>query len=465
MDIGFETIGNATLICHDKGPVLVTDPWLRGGAYFGSWGLSHDVPPEQLAAIASCRYAWFSHGHPDHLHAESLPFVRDKIILLADHVGGRVAGDLKAQGFEVRILPDRRWRPLSDRIRVLSIADFNQDSILLVDVGGTLLVDLNDASNTGWGRFVKNEIARFKLSFLLALSGFGDADMINLYFEDGTPIIPEAAQRHPVGRQIAYRLERFGARYFVPFSSMHRYQRTDSLWAGQYTTRLEDYPVGFESADGELLPAFIRYDCAKGRLERIDPPEAPAIVYRPEDFGDDWSEPLEREEAGRVAAYFKRIEHLSTFLDFINVRVGGRDHVVELTTRRFDRGLAFEVPRHSLMTAVDHEVFDDLLIGNFMKTTFQGRWRRHSLRPDFSPYVAKYADNGKARTSAELHRYFAAYARRAPGESVCFYVFDHVRGAIESGARDVFRSFIPMNSRGYVATRRIIRKLVKPVLE
>ena len=51
MDLGFETIGNATLVVHDREPVLVTDPWVEGSAYFGSWGLSHTVPPEQLAAI------------------------------------------------------------------------------------------------------------------------------------------------------------------------------------------------------------------------------------------------------------------------------------------------------------------------------------------------------------------------------------------------------------------------------
>ena len=50
MRIGFETIGNATVICHDNGPVLVTDPWTDGGAYFGSWTLSHEVPEAQREA-------------------------------------------------------------------------------------------------------------------------------------------------------------------------------------------------------------------------------------------------------------------------------------------------------------------------------------------------------------------------------------------------------------------------------
>ena len=36
MDLGFETIGNACLIAHDRGPVVATDPWLSGTAYFGS---------------------------------------------------------------------------------------------------------------------------------------------------------------------------------------------------------------------------------------------------------------------------------------------------------------------------------------------------------------------------------------------------------------------------------------------
>ena len=34
MDVGFETVGNATLICHDRFPVLITDPWITGTCAF-----------------------------------------------------------------------------------------------------------------------------------------------------------------------------------------------------------------------------------------------------------------------------------------------------------------------------------------------------------------------------------------------------------------------------------------------
>jgi len=108
VDIGFDTIGNATLICYDKGPVLTTDPWLGASAYFGSWILKHPIPEEQLQAIRECKFVWLSHGHPDHLHSASLDQMVGKTILLPDHVGRRIEGSLSEKGHIVKILPDRQ---------------------------------------------------------------------------------------------------------------------------------------------------------------------------------------------------------------------------------------------------------------------------------------------------------------------------------------------------------------------
>ncbi len=160
MDLGIETIGNATLVVHDGGPVLATDPWVRGSAYFGSWGLSHEIPPAQEASILGAGAVWFSHGHPDHLNPASLPLFYETRILLPDHVGGRIAADLARDGYRVEVLPDNQWVRISDRVRVLCIADVGQDAVLLVDVGGRLVVNLNDAQDRGWGPLVKRVITR-----------------------------------------------------------------------------------------------------------------------------------------------------------------------------------------------------------------------------------------------------------------------------------------------------------------
>ncbi len=415
MQLGFETIGNATLICHDEGPLLVTDPWLVGSAYFGSWTLSHAIPDEQMESIRAARYVWISHGHPDHLSSESLELLRGKPILLADHVGGRVADGLREAGHDVRVLADGTWTELSPRVRVACIADYAQDATLLVDLGGTLVVDANDASDRGGGDFLRRTAAKYDRSWLLCLTGFGDADMIHFYDEDGRFVPPLAAERTDPGPGILGHLRYYGIREYVPFATMHKYQRSDSAWANAYTTKAADFARGFEAENERVWPPFQRVDLARDEVTSIDPPPTSDDVHAPEEFGDDWSEELAPGERDEIAAYLRPIEHLSTFLGRVDFRVGGKSNVIDVAPDRFDRGIVFEVPRSSLMTAVRYRVFDDLLIGNFMRTSLQGEWQHRdhrALYPDFSPFVGKYGDNGGARSAQELGAYFRAYRER-----------------------------------------------------
>lgn len=415
MDLGFETIGNATLIAHDRGPVLVTDPWILGDAYFGSWIRSHEIPAEVMSSIGSAKFAWISHGHPDHLSLESLEAIRHQTILLPDHVGSRIAGDLREMGFKVQVLADGVWTPLTDRLRVASVSDFNQDAMLFLEFeGGVLVINANDATDRGVGDFLVSQIARAKVSYLLWLTGYGDADMLNVHDESGKLILPGAAAKHPIGPTIQGVLEALGIRYFVPFSSMHRYQRADSIWANEYTTPIEDHAKGFDSKKSEILPAFARIDLANDRVERIECAPVADRVVDPKQFGDDWSEQLSAEEARDLHEYLRGVHHLTTFLDFVEFRVGGRSHVIDLG-KGHGRGLRFETPRGSLVTAVKYKIFDDLMIGNFTKTTLLGKHERTgtaALYPHFIPFIAKYADNGLARTPEELRRYFESYKKR-----------------------------------------------------
>lgn len=464
MELGFETIGNATLICHDNGPVLVTDPWTHGAAYFGSWTLSHEIPEEQRDSISRCQYVWLSHGHPDHLSMESLEKLREQTILVPNHFGGRVRDDLRSQGFNVHVLVDRVWTQLSPRIRVLCIPDMNQDAVLLVDVDGRLLVNLNDAGDRGWGRFVRSMVRRYDESYLMALSGYGDADMINYFTEDGQRIQPYAAAKTPVGRTIARQAEFYGARFFVPFSSMHKYQRADSIWASEFTTTLEDYGRGFESESCNLLPAFVRRDFIKDDTQLIRPAERALLPVDPKEFGDDWNEMLEAEEAKSLRQYFGAIEHLGSVLDFLRFRVGGQDHVIEFHRRRFRRGITFEAPRNSLMTAVQYRVFDDLLIGNFMKTTLHGDFGEGRLYPDFSPYVAKYADNGKARTRNELKTYFSEYRRRDPVGFLRGQVEAHCVRPLQTQSAELLRTLLPSDSTAFRTAKETFWKVRRALL-
>jgi hypothetical protein len=192
----------------------------------------------------------------------------------------------------------------------------------------------------------------------------------------------------------------------------------------------------------------VRYDFSTDACTETRPPSAPDVLHEPAAFGDDWSEELDDSDRALATGYFSSVAHLGNVLDFLTLRVGGRDHTISFAARRFDRGITFEAPRRSLRTALDLEIFDDLLIGNFMKTTLHGKWGPDRLYPDFTPYVAKFADNGRARTDDEVRAYLASYRRRAP--------VDYVMHRVKRDARHRVRSAIDPSSRAYQLTKRLL---------
>ena len=413
--LGFETIGNATVIAYDNRPVIATDPWLGESAYFGSWGLPFEIPEAQRDAIFSADFLWMSHGHPDHLNPGSLERLHGRKILLPDHVGNRIRDDLSEAGFDVTVMRDGEWMQLSDRIRALCFSDYFQDAVLLIDVGGTLLVNLNDATDRGWGRRVKSIVRQADRSFMLKLFGYGDVDMMNFFDESGQRIVPTSVRKRPIGAQLAFFAKLYGVTDIVPFSCFHYYQREDSIWANAHTTPLEAFHEGYAGSPARLHDPFIRFDAETGQITPLSPKAVDQAILGATEFGDDWNSSLEAGDREKIATYFEEIKPLSDEIDFVRLVVAGEETLVDLPGRRkTGRGVTFETPRNSLMTAIEYKIFDDLLIGNFTKTTLHGNWESESLHPHFTPYVAKYADNGRAKTRGEVDAYFAAYRSRAP---------------------------------------------------
>ena len=455
-NIKFETIGNATIICYDKTPILVTDPWFKGAPYFGSWGLSHEIPAEQLEAIKSCEYVWISHGHQDHLMPDSIGALKKKKILLPDHRGSRIKNDIAEHGFDVYVLKDKEWVQLSENIRIMCLSDYNQDAILLIDINGRLIINMNDAPGLGWNHFVRETVKRYPVSFHLKLYA-GYADMCNFYDEDGTHLRPLSKEASPFswGQTICRDTEHLGAKYFIPFSSFHQMTRTDSAWLSDYLIAPSDYVDGFTSDRCKLLPAFVQYDCCKDIWLALEPKKIASNLKEPKECGDDWNEQLEKSDVEAANQYFKSIEHLHGFLDFINLKVGGQDNIIEFNKKGFDRGLTFEAPRTSLMASINYQVFDDILIGNFMKTTLHGKWSETPLYPDFSPYVAKYADNGKAKSEDELSAYFKDYKKRIGIKGVV----DIFQQKIEKNSKNTFRSWVAEDSAVYQLTKKIYHSI------
>lgn len=451
IDVGFDTIGNATMICYDKVPVLVTDPWIKGTSYFGSWGLSHEVPEEQMEAIKKCKYVWYSHGHPDHLNWDSLDTFKEREILLPDHYGKRIYDGLKQEGYKVTILKDKTWYPLSDKIKIMCFADVYQDAVLLIDINGRLAVNANDANRLLiWNRPVRRIIKGYEKSLLLSLTGHGDAEMINFRNEKGDLVEPpHLRQKSSLSNLIATNIDFYGVKTFVPFSSLHRYQRSDSIWAEDVSVKMEEYTEAHLKDAARSFPPFIRYNCVNDSFEEIAPEKQDPIIYKPEDFGDNWSDTLEKEDVEKIKKYFTAVEGLKEYWDFINVSIGGQEHIIELKPNNFKVGVKFEAPRNSFMFSVENNIFEDMLIGNFMKTTWIGKDPLSRMYPDTLPLV-KYADNGLAYTKDEVERYFEEYNKRYP--------FDTMLDNFQKKCAGIIRKVISEDSKTYAAIRGVVKR-------
>lgn len=417
--------GNATLIAYDDGPLLATDPWMgdEDPAYFGSWMLAQKIPAHLKHDIGNAKYLWFSHGHPDHLNPISLNRYRGKKILLPDHVGGRIRDGLRDEGFEVEVLPDRRWVDLSANVRIQCITTVIQDAILLVDVCGVLFVNLNDAGTRGCRNYLRHVVKQYKKSFVMALTGYGDGDMMNIWDEDGNFVPPPVEVRKNVGLQLESYVRSIGATTVMPFSSFHQYHRKDSIWAQKYTTPMTAYKVGL-SPEVEYVEPFSTVNCRN--LETYHSGYEPLIIAPedPETFGDNWSDVLEKADVEKIRDYFMRKDHVRNQFGFLNFRVGGVDNFISLRGAK-DKGITFEAPRTSLMTSIEYRIFDDLLLGNFMKTTFHNIASLYEGKHSFNFIVTKYADNGLVEQEAAIETYLAEYRRRAAGDYIYETFLDH----------------------------------------
>ena len=106
---------------------------------------------------------------------------------------------------------------------------------------------------------------------------------------------------------------------------------------------------------------------------------------------------------GNFICKFKLME---ARMDFIQFTVAGerRRYYLKRPGRRIglgkQKGINFFAPKHSLMKTVEYGYFDDILIGNFMKTQLINM----TLYPNFTPYISKFGGNAKVYTRSQLVR-------------------------------------------------------------
>ena len=133
-------------------------------------------------------------------------------------------------------------------------------------------------------------------------------------------------------------------------------------------------------------------------------------------FGDDWLSLLSKANKELIDDYIKSVELLRDRFAAVEFCVGGELHVVKF--QKLGKKIRFTVPKVSLMKAIRTNTFDDLLIGNFMKTQCFN-YKPSIYYPDFGRTLTKFADNGGVKNKIQYLKYKKFYNSCKPNQ--CLY--------------------------------------------
>jgi hypothetical protein len=137
-------------ICHaclsiDTGDLkIATDPWFHGPAYCGQWNVF--PKPVNTAILNDSDVLLYSHGHEDHFHPPTLEKLPKTARVFYPYTWyGGIEPYLKELGFQdVTEAPSDKAFRLTPKTSVTYVVN-NLDSIVVIESGETVFVNVNDA--------------------------------------------------------------------------------------------------------------------------------------------------------------------------------------------------------------------------------------------------------------------------------------------------------------------------------
>jgi CMP-N-acetylneuraminate monooxygenase len=146
VDLDIKLHAHSCVEITHNGYSVLTDPWLEGLAFMGSW--KHSPQPLVKAEQLDPNLIWISHEHSDHFHIETIKkFNRKTKILFPDFPNKRIEKTLIDLGFE-DILPLKFGEEKSIygfKFTCYEPQSVWNDSILHINVNNFNILNLNDA--------------------------------------------------------------------------------------------------------------------------------------------------------------------------------------------------------------------------------------------------------------------------------------------------------------------------------
>lgn len=264
-----KTLGHASFCLKDDSgsPILLTDPWLIGSAYWRSWWLQNYPTHSDIEYLKSTQYIYLTHEHPDHLHIPSIRLLGKKPQYICPNLPNTIFCDfLRQEGFNSRSIESYSWEKISQDVSILSIPTWNGDSLLLVDTPSSFIININDTKPNVSLRKRLSEYCSKTEKKIILLSSYSPASIVNSFTREGTRI--SMKQKNDYVNYVCNLCDELKADFFMPFASQVVFLRSDSEWANTYKVTYGDLKQHWSSS-ATLVPPHTNLDFKTWQYDSI----------------------------------------------------------------------------------------------------------------------------------------------------------------------------------------------------
>lgn len=220
-------ISNACILFEWKNFRILTDPWIEGPAYFGSWT---NYPPSNIRVkdLPPIDLIWISHEHTDHLHPQSLSLFDKNIPVMVPKLkDSRLKKLIKKLGFtNVKELESFKHYSVFKDIELISFNSGSiwNDSILFLKFGDFSILNFNDA---GFNSKINSLIKSVDMIFSAYSQGASGYPQTWTHLDDLTTDSIMVESNLGMLRMLKQMVDTFKPRFVVPFAGFNELYRPE----------------------------------------------------------------------------------------------------------------------------------------------------------------------------------------------------------------------------------------------
>lgn len=236
-------LNHAGFILESDEVRLVSDPWMQGTAFRGSWALldkstQNSQLLDYLGASKKRTFLWYSHEHADHFDVQLLKQIAarfpDTTVLYQATHDHRVANFVRANGLQC-IESINKTLDLGNGLDISIHKSGGGDSWIVVNAAGKSLVNLNDCNVADLSKC--REIVDSRSPKLdLLLTQFGYASWV------GNPDQPERhrLRAEEILGRVRSQIVTLQPTFTVPFASFAMFCRPDNKYLNEQQSSVND---------------------------------------------------------------------------------------------------------------------------------------------------------------------------------------------------------------------------------